>query len=227
MSIEPLYISAFMVGLLGGTHCAGMCGGIISAITVSLPNDIRNSSNRLTSYLLLYNLGRLFSYIIAGVLIASVSIGLSSFADSLVIRKFFTITAAVMMILLGFYLSGWWPKAINIIEKMGFYLWNLIKPLAQKFIPIQSPYQAIMAGILWGWLPCGLVYTALIWATTAESIIQGGLVMASFGLGTLPMLLGIGYFSSSLIQFIQKKWIRSSVGFLMIAYGLYQLIFQI
>ena len=214
-----------MVGILGGTHCAGMCGGIVSAITMGLPNTIQNNSNKLTFYLLLYNFGRLLSYMLAGLLIASLSIGLSSFTDTIYIRKIFTIIAATMMILLGFYLSGWWPKAINSIEKIGFFIWNFIKPLAQKFIPIKTPGQALMAGFLWGWLPCGLVYTALIWASTADSIIQGGLVMASFGIGTLPMLLGIGFFSSSIIQFIQKQWLRTSVGLLMMSFGIYQLTF--
>lgn len=213
-----------MVGLLGGTHCAGMCGGIVSAITLGLPNEVRGDSHRLTSYLLLYNFGRISSYIIAGLLIASLSLGLSSFADGMVVRQVFTILAAIMMILLGFYLSGWWPKAINKIEKLGFFIWRFIKPLAQKFIPIQSPFQALMAGALWGWLPCGLVYTALIWAMSAETIFQGGLVMACFGIGTLPVLLGIGFFSSSMIQYLQKQWLRSSIGVLMIGFGLYQII---
>ena len=213
-----------MVGLLGGTHCAGMCGGIVSAITLGLPNDIRSNSNNLTLYLLLYNAGRILSYIVAGLLIASLTIGLSSFADSMVIREFFTIVAAVMMILLGFYLAGWWTKAINKIEFAGSFIWKFIKPLAQKFIPIKTPGQALMAGILWGWLPCGLVYTALIWATSAETIIQGGLIMACFGIGTLPVILGIGFFSNSLIHYIQQQWLRTSVGILMICFGVYQLI---
>lgn len=213
-----------MVGLLGGTHCAGMCGGIVSAITMGLPNNIRSNSNNLTLYLLLYNLGRIISYIMAGLLIASLTLGLSRFADNMPIRKVVTIFAAIMMILLGFYLSGWWPKGINKIEQAGFFIWRFIKPFAQKFIPIKSPTQAFLAGILWGWLPCGLVYTALIWATSAETILQGGLVMASFGIGTLPVLLGIGFFSSSLIRYIQQQWLRSTTGIIMIAYGIYQLI---
>ncbi|MBL7004981.1 MAG: sulfite exporter TauE/SafE family protein [Gammaproteobacteria bacterium] len=221
---ESLYISAFMVGLLGGTHCAGMCGGIVSAITMGLPQGIRHNSNHLTLYLLLYNIGRVLSYTLAGLLVASLTIGLVSIADSMVIREAFTIIAALMMILLGFYLSGWWPKAINKIERLGFYLWNFIKPLAQKFIPIQTPTHALFAGFLWGWLPCGLVYTALIWAMSAETVIQGGLVMASFGLGTLPTLIGIGFFSSTLVRYIQQQWVRTSAGVMMICFGVYQLI---
>ena len=126
------------------------------------------------------------------------------------------------MILLGLYLAGWWPNAILKIEYAGQLIWKLLEPIARKFIPVQSPWQALAAGLLWGWIPCGLVYTALLWALAAHSATQGAFIMASFGLGTLPVMLGIGFFSAHLLPYMQKQWLRSSTGIVMIAFGLYQ-----
>lgn len=212
------------MGLLGGTHCAGMCGGIVSALTMGLPKEKRENSESLTLYLLLYNFGRISSYILAGLIFASMGSLLEKAGNAMIVREIFTIMAAILMIFLGLYLAGWWKTAINKIEKIGGLLWKGIEPLARKFIPIQSPAQALIAGVLWGWLPCGLVYTALIWAISAESIVQGGLIMASFGVGTLPTLIGIGFFSGTLIRYIQKPWVRILAGMIVAGFGVYQLV---
>ncbi len=211
------------MGLLGGTHCAGMCGGIVTALTLGLPEEKRNNKNTLALFLIFYNCGRILSYIAAGLLIASFSTALESFADAIIVRKVFTLIAATIMIFLGFYLTGWWPKGIRYIEQSGSVIWKVIEPFARKLIPVDSAFQAFIAGIVWGWLPCGLVYTALLWAMSAETILQGGLVMATFGIGTLPTLLAIGFFSDSLLRYIQQQWLRTSAGLLVIGFACYQL----
>jgi len=212
------------MGLLGGVHCAGMCGGIISALTLSIASDKRAHSNTLTLYLLFYNFGRILSYIIAGIAVAVIGAAIKNLGDAMVIRQVFSLIAAGVMILLGLYLTGWWPTAILKIEKAGSLLWRLIEPLARKLLPVNSPGQAFMAGLVWGWLPCGLVYTALLLSLSADSIVQGGLIMASFGIGTLPALFGIGYFSASLLPYLQKQWLRTTSGLMILSFGLYQLI---
>jgi hypothetical protein len=212
------------MGLLGGIHCAGMCGGIISALTLGITRDKREHSNTLTLYLLFYNFGRIVSYIIAGIAMAALGIAIKNIGDAMVIREIFSLIAAGVMILLGLYLTGWWPKAILKIEHAGSFVWKIIEPLARKLLPVKSTGQALMAGLLWGWLPCGLVYTALLLALSAESIVQGGLIMASFGIGTLPALFGIGFFSASLMPHLQKKWLRTTAGLTVLSFGLYQLL---
>ena len=87
---------------------------------------------------------------------------------------------------------GWWEMAIMIIENVGKIFWNKIEPIAKKFVPIRSIGHALIAGILWGWLPCGLVYSALFLAMSANSITEGALIMWIFVVGTLPVLLGVG-----------------------------------
>ena len=108
------------------------------------------------------------------------------------VRKILALTAASVMIFLGLYLTGWWETTIIKIGNIGSVLWRRIKPLAIKVIPIRSISHALIAGILWGWLPCGLVYSELFLAMSANSISQGALIMWSFGIGTLPVLLGLG-----------------------------------
>jgi sulfite exporter TauE/SafE len=221
MLTEPLYLSAFVMGLLGTTHCAGMCGGIVSALTIGI--DPQQRSQRALPYLFSYNSGRILSYMVAGGAVAALGGTLNSIGGGIVIRQLFTLLSALLMILLGLYLSGWWPRAIVAIERGGAHLWQRIEPLARNWIPIRSTPQALVAGLLWGWLPCGLVYTALLWSLSSESALQGALLMGSFGLGTLPALLGIGLFSSQLADHLQKRWIRASAGIMVGSFGIFQL----
>ena len=216
---HSIYLSALLMGLLGGGHCAGMCGPIVSAITIGGGQKQRTS----LTYPLLYNSGRIFSYLVAGIAVAAMGGVATQLGDGMADRRILSITAASVMILLGLYLSGWWPRGILLIERGGALLWRLIEPVARRFIPIRSPQQALVAGALWGWIPCGLVYTALLWALAAESITQGGMIMVSFGVGTLPTLLGISLFSSTLLTHLQKPWIRRTTGIMVASFGILQL----
>ncbi|MBT3308431.1 MAG: sulfite exporter TauE/SafE family protein [Gammaproteobacteria bacterium] len=221
MLMESLYLSAFIMGLLGSTHCAGMCGGIVSALSIGIDPQQRNQ--RITLYLLAYNGGRILSYMVAGALIATLGSALSTIGEGMVIRQIFTLLSALLMILLGLYLSGWWPAAILKIERGGAIIWHRIEPIARRWIPIRSSLQAWGAGLLWGWLPCGLVYTALLWSLSAESTLQGALIMGSFGLGTLPALFGLGLFSSQLSNHLQQQWVRATAGIMVASFGIFQI----
>lgn len=216
---QSIYLSALLMGLLGGGHCAGMCGPIVSAMAVGVDAKQRNG----LAYPLLYNSGRILSYLVAGIAVATMGEIASQLGEGMAVRRTLTILAGGVMILLGLYLSGWWPRGILLIERGGSLLWRLIEPIARRFIPIRSPQQALIAGALWGWIPCGLVYTALLWALAAESTLQGGMIMVSFGIGTLPTLLGISHFSSTLIPHLQKPWVRSATGIMVASFGILQL----
>ncbi len=221
MLAESIYLSAFLMGLLGSTHCAGMCGGIVSALTAGISPKQRLTES--TRYLLAYNGGRIGSYAIAGTMMALLGSTLSMMGEGMVIRRGFILLSATLMILLGLYLSGLWPAAILKIEQGGAVIWKRIEPIAQRWIPIRSTSHAWVAGMLWGWLPCGLVYTALLWALSAEHPVQGTLLMVSFGLGTLPALLSIGIFSRKVLQHLQTGWVRATAGIMVAAFGIFQL----
>ncbi|MCU7798672.1 MAG: sulfite exporter TauE/SafE family protein [gamma proteobacterium symbiont of Lucinoma myriamae] len=236
MPVEISYITAFFAGLLGGVHCLGMCGGIVGALTFGIKQDNEaipvnspgkdaastKSSKSLFPYILAYNSGRLFSYTIAGLLVGGISMLASNLPILNNLQFILQIFAAVFMIALGLYIGGWW-FGLRKIEKAGGMIWKRIEPVSRQFIPVKSPYQAFILGTLWGWLPCGLVYTILIWSISTGSAIEGGLLMLSFGLGTLPLLLAMGIFATSLSSFIRKNWVRALAGGIIIAFGVFSL----
>lgn len=217
--IEYNLLSLFLVGWLGGVHCVGMCGGIVTAISLSTPNQPRSP----WSILLGYNSGRITSYVIAG--------GIAGFIGSsaLLLNDFFPVSrilygiANLTLLLLGFYLAGW-SQAILKIEHLGAGLWRHLQAPLKSVLPIHRPKQAFLAGLLWGWLPCGLVYSVLITALASGNAERGALAMLAFGLGTLPNLLLMGWFARSLRQWRQQRIVRVAAGILVASYGAWGLI---
>lgn len=222
MGADVTLVSAFLVGLLGSTHCIGMCGGIVGALTLGLKPDIRQSSTRLVPYLLAYNLGRIATYAIAGAAVGYLSSQILRIAPPPQARAVASLVSGGFMLLLGFYLAGWWP-AFTALEKLGGRLWLRIEPLGRTFLPVNHPLKALGFGLVWGWLPCGMVYTALVWALAAGNATDGALLMTAFGLGTLPMLLALGAAARWLNEFAQQPWVRRGAGILIILFGFYTL----
>jgi sulfite exporter TauE/SafE len=214
--------AAFLVGLLGGVHCVGMCGGIVGTLTMGLPRAVRADAARLFPYQLAYNLGRVAGYGVAGALMGA----LGTFALALVpvqsAQRGLYALAALFMILLGLYLGGWWPVLAR-LERLGARLWRRIEPLGRRLLPIRSPVQALALGFVWAWIPCGLVYSVLVWCVSAGSAGAGALLMLAFGLGTLPTLLGMGLLAGAAARFADQAWMRQVAGALVLAFGLYAL----
>src|SRR5690606_13283263 len=120
----------------------------------------------------------------------------------------------------GLYLVQWW-FGLRYLERLGQLLWHRLQPLAARFRQRHSSYASLFgAGMLWGWLPCGLVYSALSWAAISGSGKQGGLYMAAFGLGTLPAMFAFGWLSHNLQQLLKSKGFPQLLGALMIVLGL-------
>jgi len=226
MNIESSYMAAFLVGLLGGVHCVGMCGGIISALTLGIQRKDEGASPDNTAtlfpYLLSYNVARITSYAIAGFIFGGLGAWLTNLVMFNQAQLVLKVVAGVFLIALGLYLANWW-RGLSYLERMGNGLWRIIEPYARKFIPIRNKRQAFAAGLLWGWLPCGLVYSVLIWSLSSGSAIKGGLLMLSFGLGTLPSLLAMGLFATALKHFIQLWFVRILAALFIIGFGMYQI----
>ncbi len=219
---EFTYITAFMVGLLGGVHCVGMCGGIISALSFAGENK-KNTANRSALTLLLgYNAGRILSYTIMGGLMGGVGWLVNFWSNIHALQMILQFIAALFMLSLGLYISGWWT-GLSRVEKTGAKLWQWIQPMAKKLLPVKTPSQALSLGLLWGWLPCGLVYSVLVWSVSTASFQQGALLMLSFGLGTLPNLMAMGVFADRLKQLTQNKKIRQFAGSVVIFFALWHL----
>ena len=212
--LEFTLFGVFMVGLLGGGHCAGMCGGIVGAVSLSLPG----TRPRLP-FLLAYNGGRILSYTLAGLLAGAV--GASSFflGHIVPVQKILYGVSSVMLVLLGLYLAGIW-HGVTYIEGVGSGLWRRLQPLSKRLLPVRSAWQAVLLGAVWGWLPCGLVYSVLVAALAAGSAWQGGLLMLAFGLGTLPTLLAMGMAAVKLKKVLQQGWLRKLSGLTVMGFGL-------
>ena len=222
MGTELTFGAAFLVGLLGSTHCIGMCGGIVGALTLGLEGSVRKSSFRLQSFLLAYNSGRILSYTLAGALSGLLG-GQLARLDWDINFPVGGVVAGLFMIALGFYLTGWW-QVLVVLEKLGAHLWRRIEPLGLRLLPVNSRLQAFALGMLWGWLPCGLVYAALAWSLTTADVGQGALLMFGFGLGTLPMLLLMGSAAELLNRFVRSTRTRQIAGLIIIGLGIYVLL---
>jgi sulfite exporter TauE/SafE len=215
-------LSAFLVGLAGSGHCVGMCGGIVGALCLGLPQSVRARAMALAPYLLLYNAGRISSYALAGAIAGGVGATLTSVAGPENARLAGRVLSGGFMVALGLYVAGWWP-ALALLERWGGALWRRIEPLARRLLPVRSPSQALAAGLAWGWLPCGMVYSALALALTAGSAATGAGVMAAFGLGTLPMLLVMGAAASRLAALARQPLARRIAGVFILGLGLWTL----
>jgi len=221
MNIESL-TAAFLVGLLGGTHCLGMCGGIVGALSTGLSTPLRESRWRYLAAQLAYNAGRIGSYTFAGLLVGAFAgqVGEAGVLQGMPVGRYL---AGVIMILFGIYLAGWWHTLL-FLEKAGARLWKHLEPVGRRWLPVRHAGQAFLLGLVWGWLPCGMVYAALAMALASGSAAGGAATMLAFGLGTLPTLLTVGLAYNALRRFLQDPRVRMVAGILVILLGLMMLL---
>jgi hypothetical protein len=212
------YGAAFMFGLLGSSHCLGMCGGIMGALGMFSSSSVRPIERMLL--ILGYNLGRIFSYAVAGLLVGLLSSWLQ--ARFFLFATLVQVMAALLLIAMGGYLAGF-QRLLLPIERIGQQLWRRVAPVANQMLPVRRFRTALLAGLIWGWLPCGLVYATLGWAATAESAWQSALTMLAFGLGTLPLMFVSGLAFSRFRLLLAHPYLRSLNGLLVALFGLWNL----
>ncbi|WP_339720011.1 sulfite exporter TauE/SafE family protein [uncultured Paraglaciecola sp.] len=210
------FVSALLIGLAGGVHCVGMCGGIVGAFAYAVPKNAP-----LLPYTLAYNLGRITSYTLAGAITGWAGLLFAQQINKgIVILQF---VSGVFLLLLGLYIAGWW-QGLTKIEKLGSKFWQVIHPWSKTFIPFKSPLQAIPYGMIWGWLPCGLVYSVLTWSLASGSAVQGAIIMAGFGLGTLPVMILMATGFNKIQTLIQKPKAKILMGLLLLVFATMQLL---
>jgi len=215
LDLIPLLFSALVLGLLGGGHCLGMCGGLMGALTLAIPREQRARRVRL---LMAYNLGRIISYAIAGFFSGLVGWAVANSPGATTLR----VVAALLLIAMGLYLAGWW-SGLTRVERLGRGLWRYLQPFTTRLLPISSIPRALLLGALWGWLPCGLVYSTLLWAASQGNAIDSALLMLAFGLGTWPVLLATGLAAERTTALLRRRSVRTTGGVLVILFGLWTL----
>lgn len=211
--MSPDWIGAFFIGLVGAGHCMGMCGGIASMLTMGQSQPSKWVP-------LFYNSGRLMSYALIGAVIGGAVSSISTISELNNALIWLRLAAALFMILLACYIGRWW-QGLLVIEKFGQSLWRVISPAGKSLLPLKSPIHALPFGFIWGWLPCGLVYSMLTWSAVAGSALNGALVMLAFGLGTLPAMLLVGHSAAFLHKLQNSRIFRHIVAFTILIYGLY------
>lgn len=216
MQVSSQLFEFLVVGLLSSTHCLVMCGGIVGGLTISLPLEIRKDSRLLLKFLLAYSLGRILSYAVAGLLAGLFGEFLvNAFSLQESHAQILFALSTMILVGIGLHIAGWLPEFAQ-LEKIGVRLWGRIEPVAHSLLPVKSVSQALFLGFLWGWLPCGMTYSVLIWSALLGDALLGALAMAAFGLGTVPGILMASYFSGRFHMF-QKKGLKRVLGMLIIS----------
>lgn len=211
---EPLSLfTALLLGLFGASHCLVMCGGIAATVGAQVKEQ------RVVSAFA-FNGGRVLSYTLAGLLVGGLGLWLQSHHHGLMLGL--RAIAGVLLLLMGLYIARW-AMWLTHIEKLGQGLWRLIQPTASRFMGSHRIRDRFWLGMLWGWLPCGLIYSTLSWVAANGDPINGALAMLFFGLGTLPAMLSSSLASVMLMRWIGHRYVRQVAGLLLIVYGLWTL----
>ena len=224
------FLPLFMVGLAGSVHCIGMCGGIVGALSLgggagaaAPARDViaiavaRPALQANVLRVLAYNGGRIASYMLAGGVAGGIAGAGMLHIATLQVAGYWL--ANLMLVALGLYLMDAW-RGLARVEAAGNVIWRRVRPLLKPLMPMDTPFKALAVGALWGWVPCGMVYSALLTAMMQGSALNGAATMAAFGLGTLPTLLGMGLLGTRLRTQMQRRPVRIASGLLVLGFGL-------
>ncbi len=216
--VEFSFFAVFLVGLLSGVHCLGMCGSIVGIFTAQVPKGTVR-----WPFHLAYSGGRIVSYAVAGALVGAIGQAGLLMRDVVPVQHLLFALSSLILIALGLYLAGVW-SVVRRLERLGGGLWKRLQPYTTRLLPVNTVPRALGLGALWGWLPCGLVYSVLLTALASGNAAKGAFIMFAFGLGTLPNLLAIGLFWESIKGWVQSQRVRLTAGLLVATFGVYGLV---
>ncbi len=214
--LQAMMLTAFGAGLLGGAHCAAMCGGIVS-LTCSPAASPRQ---RRWPFALAYNAGRIASYTLAGALAGAFGQAGMALRGGALAQHLLMFFMGATLIVIALNVAGVAPVTRG-IEAAGGFLWRRVQPYSRRFLPVNTPWQALGLGALWGWLPCGMVYAVLLTALASGNSVEGALILAAFGFGTLPNLLLIGAAVDRAHGWMRMRALRYVASLLIAAVGIW------
>lgn len=204
--------AALLAGLMGGAHCAAMCGGIATGFSATAPRGGWRAAFE-------PNLGRVLGYALAGAIVGGFGHALLRVAR--VDWLAWGLRAAVGLVLVA--------VALRMLDRRGrpgllsgpaMRLWSALRPLQRHLLPADTTPRRLGLGMLWGWLPCGLSTTLLAAAWLQADARNGALTMAAFGLGTLPLMVPLTWSGARVGRWLQQPRWRTAAGLLVLAAGL-------
>ncbi|GAC32821.1 sulfite exporter TauE/SafE family protein [Paraglaciecola polaris] len=208
--------SAFLIGLAGSVHCFGMCGGVVSAFSFAVPKGAKQ-----WPYVVTYNIGRIFSYTLLGAFTGYLG-SMVARNDLLANLPILQTISALFLVAMACYVGNWW-RGLHYLERAGAKLWRFIRPLSKSLLPFKNPLYALPYGVIWGWLPCGLVYSTLTWSLASGSAANGAMIMLFFGLGTLPALIVMAAGVESLKTLLANPKTRQVVALCLLGFAFHML----
>lgn len=208
----PLAGAALLAGLFGSAHCLAMCAGISGMISINA--GVRALSTQLP-LAIAYNLGRVASYALLGAVVAG--FGDIAVAALPALAGPIRFVTGAIIVLIGLQLA-FDLRLLAPVERAGLGLWKRIAPLARPLVPVVSVPRALALGLLWGFIPCGLVYSVLLLAATSANPAGGAMTMLAFGIGTMPAMVATGVGAYSLSRITGNR--RRAVGLLIVVLGL-------
>lgn len=217
--ISATLIAAFVTGLAGSAHCFGMCGGMAGALGLRARQQAKSQSLG-SARALLYHAGRLVGYAAIGALLGL--LGHSAHAVLALTRYESTLRAAtgIVMVLIAIrVLTRWNP--FGRLERIGARLWIKLRPLSQRAALLDGAFGSFATGVLWGFLPCGLVYGGLLLALASGSALRGASLMLAFGTGTLPLMLSMTLLVGRAWPHLRQRWVRFAPGAVLLAFGVW------
>jgi sulfite exporter TauE/SafE len=207
--------AAYIAGVAGSVHCFAMCGGMAGALGMRA----REAGPR-AAFLqsTLYQLGRIGGYALAGLLIGAVGMATLHVIPFTQLALVLRIASGVFIALVGLRLLSQW-NPLHWLERGGAWCWSRVKPLVQLAANTPAAPRALALGFLWGWLPCGLVYSMLMFAGMSGSPVTGARIMLAFGLGTVPSMLTSSLLAARLQRFMSKRWPKVISGIVLLIFG--------
>jgi hypothetical protein len=213
MPIDWLTIgAAALAGLLGGAHCAAMCGGIATGFSAMAARGGLLPAVE-------SNLGRVGGYVIAGGVAGGVGRGIVQVARLDWLMFGLRMLVGVVLIVVALRLLDRRGR-FGFLSRPGVGIWPLLRPFQKRLFPADTHLKRVGLGVLWGWLPCGLSTTVLAAAWLQASAVNGALTMAAFGLGTLPVMLPLTWSGARLGQWLQEPRRRLAAASIVLLAGI-------
>lgn len=209
---EISFLGGLLAGLASSLHCAGMCGGIAASLMFTLAPE--GGTARRAGILMTAQSGRMTAYVLAGAVLGLAGTWVYALADFSLAHLVFRWAAAAVLIWIGLSLTGWLPPLSGLDRLLAPVTRHVLRPA-----PGGSLLQAYGAGLVWGLLPCAMVYGVLLYAMLSGTAQGGALVMAGFALGTLPAVTASAFGFDTLVRLARQARLRVVAGLILAALG--------